>query len=83
MRCKLDVYDLEIIRHIEDLLKTDFKIGPDDTIEVNSLLSVIEELFYAFKHLIEEINEIEEDRDENYKPIPVSDQVGISDKDFL
>ena len=79
---KLDIYDLKMLRDIERLTNTDFKIDDENRIETEKLLSVIEELYYSFKHLFEEIEDIKQDRDENYKPIPYKDQVGISDKDF-
>ena len=34
------------------------------------------------EHLKEKIKDIEQDRDENFKRIPIAEQVGISDKDF-
>ena len=80
---ELDIYDLKMLRDIEELTHTDFKIDEKNRIEVNNLLSVIEELYYSFKHLVEEVQDIVDDRDDNYKPISVAEQVGISDKDFL
>lgn len=83
MMIELTDYDLKILRNIEEKTHTDFKITKDNTINAQNLLSVIDELYCALNHLSKEIKDIEQDRDDNYKPIPVSEQVGISDKDFL
>ncbi len=52
-------------------------------IEINKqLLSTIEEQKDEIEHLKERIKDLEQDRDENFKRIPIAEQVGISDKDF-
>jgi predicted nuclease with TOPRIM domain len=47
-----------------------------------SLESEKEMLQDQIKNLKEEIERIIQDRDENYRPIPVSEQCGVSDYDF-
>lgn len=42
-----------------------------------------EELEYHIEVLEEKIKKIEDDRDENYRPIPIAEQLDISDRDFL
>jgi len=42
-----------------------------------------EELEFHIEVLEEKIKRIEDDRDENYRPIPMSEQLDISDRDFL
>lgn len=42
-----------------------------------------EELEYEVEILKEKIKRIEDDRDENYRPIPISEQLDISDRDFI
>jgi peptidoglycan hydrolase CwlO-like protein len=42
-----------------------------------------EELEFENKELEDKIKELEEDIQENYRPVPVAEQVGISDKDFI
>ena len=52
-------------------------------IEINKeLLRRIEEQKYEIEHLKERIQDIEQDRDENFRRIPIAEQVEISDKDF-
>lgn len=52
-------------------------------IENDSLISIIEDLLGEIEHLEEQIEDIENDIRDNYKPIPLSEQYGISDKDFI
>lgn len=47
------------------------------------IIGVIEELLKKIDSLQEDIESLEEDLKENYRPIPVAEQVGVSDKDFI
>ena len=51
--------------------------------ECEILRSDKEELEYHIEVLEEKIKKIERDRDENYRPIPISEQLDISDRDFI
>ena len=51
--------------------------------ECEILRSDKEELEYHIEVLEEKIKKIERDRDDNYRPIPISEQLDISDRDFL
>lgn len=42
-----------------------------------------EELEYHIEVLEEKIKKIEDDRDDNYRPIPMSEMLDISDRDFI
>ena len=42
-----------------------------------------EMLKIEIEHLKEEISHLKEDIEYNYRPIPISEQVGIYDKDFI
>lgn len=50
---------------------------------INSLLSRNEELETEIKNLEEAIKDLEQDMEDNYKPVPVAEQVGISESDFI
>lgn len=63
-----------------------------DTLEdyFNKNLVSIEELVNAMNDLISDkeelenkIKDMEQDIEDNYKPIPVAEQCGISDRDFI
>lgn len=53
-----------------------------DTISVEDLINAVDNLIYEKHCLEEEIEDIKQDMQDNYRPIPYSTQVGISDKDF-
>ena len=50
---------------------------------IESLENQIEELNDDKKHLEEELKNIKQDLEDNYRPIPIDEQVGISDRDFM
>ena len=51
--------------------------------ECEILRSDKEELEYEVEILKEKIERVERDRDDNYRPIPMSEQLDISERDFL
>jgi DNA-binding transcriptional regulator GbsR (MarR family) len=54
-----------------------------DIISIDDMLTVIEDLDSEVERLKEKIEDMEQNIEDNYKPIPYSEQVGISDKDFI
>lgn len=66
----------KIINYWKNKYKEKFK-------ECEDLASDKEELEFHIEVLEEKIKRIEDDRDENYRPIPISEQLDISDRDFL
>lgn len=54
-----------------------------DFVSIEQLLGTIEDLDGIIEDWKEKYQDLEEDLRENYKPIPYSEQVGVSDRDFL
>lgn len=50
---------------------------------IKSLENQIEELNDDKEHLEEELKNIKQDLEDNYRLIPIAEQVGISDRDFM
>ena len=59
------------------------RFSDKDFISLEELLGDYEELVYDKQHLEEEIEDIKQDIQDNYKKIPYGEQVGISDRDFI
>lgn len=58
----------------------------DNTAQYEDWLIVqdyIDELIADKEHLEEEIKNLRQDMEDNYRPIPIAEQVGISDRDFI
>ena len=57
----------------------------EDVLEniMDDLLDCIDGLKNELKHSKEELDDVIDDRDTNYRRIPISEQVCISDKDFM
>lgn len=47
------------------------------------IISKIEDLESELINKTEELENLEQDLKDNYKPIPISEQVGINDNDFI
>ena len=54
-----------------------------DLISIDDLIGCIEDLDSEVERLKEKYEDLEQDLEDNYRPIPVSEQVGISDRDFI
>lgn len=79
MYYKLDNNEFEMIQKAGKRNFTDYEtVG--NFIPVESLLAVIEDLLGEIETLEERYNDLENDLEDNYKPIPVD--LGLSDRDF-
>jgi len=56
-----------------------------NTISLNEddLIDMLDEIVQEYEHLEEELEDLKQNIEENYRPIPVAEQYGISDKDFI
>lgn len=54
-----------------------------DFVSIEQLLGTIEDLDGIIEDWKEKYQDLEEDLRENYKPIPYSEQVCVSDRDFI
>lgn len=66
----------------EDLPRWIAKYFKKDLISIDDLLGCIEDLDSDVENLKSKLEDLENDIEENYRRIPVAEQVGISDKDF-
>lgn len=53
------------------------------TLEEDDVIGLLEDLVGKYRTLEEELENIKQDLEDNYRPIPVAEQVGISDRDFI
>lgn len=59
------------------------KYFKQDLISIDDLLGVMEDLDSDVKRLEEKIQDLEQDIEENYISMPIANQCGISDRDFI
>lgn len=81
MYYKLDEYDIRILKEASAKTHTQFEIV-NDLISVEELFCIIEDLNGEIDHWKEKYEELETDLEENYRPIPYHEQVGVYDSDF-
>ena len=55
----------------------------DRTMTLEELLDLCEDLYNEIDRLTEKIDDLEQDIQDNYKPIDKSEQYGINDSDFI
>lgn len=76
---KVNKQGLELI---EEITNTKYHIK-NDLILLDNVDDIIEDLIDEIYKLRDKIEELEEDIQENYRPVPVAEQVAISDNDFI
>lgn len=53
------------------------------SLEEDDVIGILEDLVGKYRTLEEELENTKQDLEDNYRPIPISEQVGISDRDFM
>lgn len=66
-------------KSIEKILKYTINSEVDE----DYLIDILEEIVDEYEHLQDKYNDLEKDIEDNYRPIPYAEQVGISDRDFI
>jgi hypothetical protein len=82
MYYKLDELETKMIKDASDLTRENYKIN-NELIEVEELLYIIETLMYEIDYQKEEYEALKQDLEDNYRPIPYHEQVGVYDSDFI
>lgn len=74
--------DKELKTKIENITGVDYEFK-DNFLPSENIVSIFDDLIYEIDRLEEKYEDLEKDLEENYRPIPVSEQYGISDRDFI
>ena len=74
--------DKELKTKIENITGVDYEFK-DNFLPSENIVSIFEDLIYEIDRLEEKYEDLEKDLEENYRPIPASEQYGISDRDFI
>lgn len=86
---KINEAEFDIINKAQQLTFTEYDIKWfnkdlfEGYIEGDELISIIENLICEIEKLDEQIDEINQNIQDNYQPLHVSQQVEISDDDFI
>ena len=81
--------EFEVLNAVSDITLTDYNIKWFDKdskkgfIDCYNLFSMIEDLLCEIDMLSEKLSDLESDIEDNYRPIPVFEQCGISNRDFI
>ena len=80
---KMSEYEVELLGRILEKVPvpTDYKIL-GEFIPVESFISIIEDLYGEVEHLQEELEDVIRDRDDNYRPISIKEQLGYNVHDW-
>lgn len=78
----LDEKELEIIKKASKMTYTDYQLK-GNSFPMDSFISIVEDLMCEIDHLQEELEDMERDMNDNYRPLSIAEQVGITEKDFI
>lgn len=86
---KVDETNYGILKKVSDITLTDYEImwfdaeNIDGYIENDNLVSMLENLLYEYDKLQEKYDDLESDLESNYRAIPIAEQYGISEREFV
>lgn len=72
----------ELLNEIEEITNTNYNFDGDYS-NVEKLISIIDDLLIEVRKAQEKLNKLENDLNDNYRPVSVAEQVAISDNDFI
>lgn len=72
--------DSSLKKDIEKIV--DYEIEPM-TLEEDDVIGILEDLVSNYHILEKKFKDYKKDIEDNYKPISIAEQVGISDRDFI
>ena len=78
----LNEKELKIFKKIEEKTNTSYEIEKN-LLPLENITGIVEDLLSEIYSLENTIEDLENDIRDNYRPIPVSEQYGISDEDFI
>lgn len=73
--------ELNLINKIQKITYTDYDLK-GNFIPIESYMSIIEDLMNEIESLDEKYKQLERELEENYRPIPYGELVGVRDSDF-
>ena len=82
MYYELNDSEYEKIREISSITFTDYDLKAN-LIPVDNLMAAIEDLLAEYHHKEEELEDLKQEIEDNYKPISYEEQIGYNPKDFL
>lgn len=84
MYIRIDDLGEELYKKVKEITFTNYAIDEDRTlISIENLIGMIEDLVYSYEHKQEELEDLENDIEDNYRPIPQAEQYCINDDDFI
>ena len=81
MHQALDKREINLIKKVQNITYTDYELK-GNVIPVDSFISIIEDLMSEIEMLEEKYKQLERELEENYRPIPYGELVGVRDSDF-
>ena len=78
----LNEKELKIFKEIEEKTNTSYEIE-NNLLPLENVMGIVEDLLSEINSLNKKLEDLENDVRENYRPIPVAEQYGISDEDFI
>ena len=82
---KLDECDMRILNQCDDIIGKCKRVIVDDEqyVDANELIGCIENLVYEVEHREDEIRDLKQDVEDNYKHISYAEQIGYNIHDFV
>lgn len=74
---ELNEKQLDLYKRIQQITFTDYELKANE-LKPESIWNMVEDLFYEIEHLEEELEDIKQDIEANYRPISQEEQIGFN-----
>ena len=82
MLYKLSEVEIETMKMVEKITGTDYELE-EACVPCDYLISAIDELLAEIESLNDKLKELENDINENYRPLTYKELIGYKEKDFI
>ena len=76
---RLDEYEQKLIKKVQERTITDYEVK-GEFVPVDSFISMLEDLLAEVDRLEEEKEDFEKNVEENYRRVPIEEQIGYSER---
>lgn len=76
---RLDEYEQKLIKKVQERTITDYEVK-GEFVPVDSFISMLEDLLAEVDRLEEEKEDIERDKEDNYRKVTIEEQIDYSDR---
>lgn len=82
MYYELSDVEYEMLKKVSSITNTDYELK-GNFIPIDSLVNALDDMLVEYNQKLEEIEDMERDIEDNYRPVSLKEQYGICEVEYL